>query len=86
MTGLLLGFVSMVGGIILFLHGVAGSTSWTAKILGGESTIKDAGPGAVLFVVGLFVVLITRYRVEIVRSRDKEREREHISLWDDPSP
>ena len=56
MTGLFLGLVSMLGGIVLFLNGVAGSTSWTAKILGNESTISDAAPGAILFVVGLFVI------------------------------
>jgi hypothetical protein len=78
MTGLLLGLVSMLGGIVLFLNGVAGSTSWTAKILGNESTITDAAPGAVLFVVGLFVVIATRYRVKIDRGRDKDREWEDI--------
>jgi hypothetical protein len=44
MTGLFLGLVSMIGGIVLFLNGVAGSTSWTAKILGGESNVTDAAP------------------------------------------
>jgi hypothetical protein len=65
MAGLFLGFVSMIGEIVLFLNGVAGSTNWTAKILGNESTITDAAPGAVLFVVGLFIVIVTRYKVKI---------------------
>jgi len=65
MTGLVLGLVCMIGGVVLFLNGVAGATNWTAKILGSESTITDAAPGAVLFVVGLFVVLVTRYKVSI---------------------
>lgn len=60
-AGLVLGLVCVVSGVVLFLNGVAGSTSWTAKILGAESTINDAAPGAVIFVVGLFVVFITRY-------------------------
>jgi len=30
-----------------------------------ESSINDAAPGAVLFVVGLFFVLITRYVVKV---------------------
>jgi hypothetical protein len=59
---LVLGLVCIVGGIVLFLNGVAGATSWTASVLGAESKISDAAPGAVLFVVGLFIVYITRYR------------------------
>ena len=55
----------MIGGIILFLYGVAGSTNWTAKILGAESNMTDAAPGAVLFIVGLFIVLITRVSLNI---------------------
>jgi hypothetical protein len=45
MTGLFLGLVCIIGGIILFLNGVAGSTSWTAKVMGNESNITDAAPG-----------------------------------------
>ena len=74
MTGLFLGLVSMIGGIALFLHGVTGATSWTAKILGNESTITDTAPGAVLFVTGLFVVIVTRYRVHINHGQDKDRQ------------
>jgi hypothetical protein len=67
MTGLLLGLASMILGSFLFLRGVTGATSWTAKILGASSQITDAAPGVVLFVVGLFVVYITRFKVESKR-------------------
>lgn len=62
--GLLLGLACVLGGIVLCLHGVVGSTSWTAKLLGAESSLSDARPGVVLFVVGLFVVWVTRFSVE----------------------
>jgi hypothetical protein len=62
--GLVLGFTSIIGGIALFLHGVTGTTSWTAKILGASSQISDAAPGAVLFIVGLFIIYVTRFSVE----------------------
>jgi hypothetical protein len=62
MTGLLLGLSCILGGIFLFFSGVSGSTNWTAKILGAESTINDAAPGTVLFIAGIFLVLITRFR------------------------
>jgi len=60
--GQLLGLCCIIGGVILFLNGVAGSTSWTTKIFGAESTISDAAPGAILFIVGLFFVVVTRYK------------------------
>lgn len=63
--GLVLGLVCIIGGIVLFLNGVVGSTSWTAKILGAESNISDAAPGVVLFIVGLFVVFVTKFDVKV---------------------
>lgn len=65
MSGLRAGMFSMVGGIILFLAGVSGSMTWIAKFVGAESRIINAAPGAVLFIVGLFVVCLTRYHVSI---------------------
>jgi hypothetical protein len=67
LAGLVLGLTCIIGGIILFLHGVTGSTSWTAKVIGLESNISDAAPGAVLFIVGLFIVFITRFVVKTKR-------------------
>ncbi len=65
LSGLVLGLICVIGGIVLFLNGVIGSTSWTAKMLGAESKISDAAPGAVLFIVGLFVVVITRFNIKV---------------------
>lgn len=63
--GLSLGILAIVGGVVLGLNGVAGSTSWTANLLGLQSKINDAGPGVVLFVVGLFMIHTTRPRVKL---------------------
>lgn len=60
--GLVLGLCCILGGLALFMNGISGSTSWTANFWGGESKITDAAPGAILFIVGLFFVLLTRYR------------------------
>jgi len=60
--GQVLGLVCIMGGLALFLNGIVGSTSWTAKIVGAESKITDAPPGAILFIVGLFLVFVTRYK------------------------
>jgi hypothetical protein len=62
-AGLVLGLSCVIGGIVLGLNGVAGSTSWTARVLGMESSINDAAPGVVLFIVGLFIVYVTKPKV-----------------------
>lgn len=77
MAGLVLGVVCMVGGVVLFLNGVAGSSRWTAKMLGGDSTLTDAAPGAILFDVGLLAVFLTRYKVKLDRGRQKGSEWEN---------
>jgi hypothetical protein len=74
MTGLVLGMTCVLGGILLFLHGVTGSASWTAKILGGESNMSDAAPGAILFVVGLFIVIATRYHPQVDYEAETTRD------------
>ncbi len=65
MLGLILGLAAIIGGVVLGLHGVTGSTSWTTKFLGLESNINDAAPGVVLFLVGLFMVFITRPKIKL---------------------
>lgn len=68
MFGLFLGLATIVGGILLFLNGVTGATSWTAELLGFKTNINDAAPGSVLFIVGIFLVLITRFSVNETQS------------------
>ena len=63
--GVILGLSCVLGGIILGLRGVTGSTSWTASVLGLESKISDAAPGVVLFIVGIFLVWITKPKVKL---------------------
>jgi hypothetical protein len=63
-VGLVLGLACIIGGVILGLSGVVGHTSWAASLLGFSTNISDAAPGVILFVVGIFMVLITRFRVK----------------------
>lgn len=65
MTGLLVGIFCILAGMVLLVHGVVGSVSWTAKLLGLESAISDAAPGTVLFIIGLLVIFLTRHEVEV---------------------
>src|SRR6266550_4381110 len=62
---LLLGLACIVGGILLFFHGVSGSSSWVGEVIGVKSKLSDAAPGTVLFVVGLAVVFLTRFSVRV---------------------
>lgn len=88
MVGLFLGLSCIAGGIFLFLNGVVGSSSWTASILGNESKITDAAPGAILFIIGLFFVIATRYKIRIenhektYRIDDDHKETERSSEAD----
>ena len=71
LSGLLLGLSTIIAGTIMCVHGVVGSSSWSAKILGAQSNINDAGPGVVLFLVGLFVVRITRPEINLKDIHDE---------------
>jgi hypothetical protein len=67
LSGLVFGLACVLGGIVLFLRGVSGSTSWSAKILGVQSNLTDAAPGVILLVVGLFIIWATRFMVRVVK-------------------
>lgn len=71
--GLVVGVICILGGLVLFLNGVAGSTSWTAEFLGARSQINDAAPGAIFAIVGLFLVFVTRLKVKLVTETEETR-------------
>ena len=64
-VGLVLGLFSMAIGGFLCLSGVAGHSNLSAKLLGAATELSDAAPGTVLFVVGLLVVVATRFKVRL---------------------
>ncbi len=72
LAGLVFGLACVVGGIVLFFHGVAGSSSWVGEFIGVQSKLSDAAPGTVLFVVGLVVVWLTRFSVRVRQPIDIE--------------
>jgi hypothetical protein len=65
LAGLVLGLACVIGGILLFFHGVVGASSWVGEVIGVKSQLSDAAPGTVLFVVGLAVVFLTRFTVRV---------------------
>jgi cytochrome b subunit of formate dehydrogenase len=64
MFGLVVGILCIAAGTFLGLSGVVGHTSWTASMLGFSTNINDAAPGVIVFIVGIFFVLITRFKVK----------------------
>ena len=58
--GLILGFLSILVGALLFLSGVTGSSDLMTKMTGFEGSLLNAAPGALLFLIGLAVVVVTR--------------------------
>lgn len=65
MASLFIGLFCIIGGIALFFNGITGNTSWTAEFLGAKSKISDAAPGVVLFIVGLFIIWVTKFNVRV---------------------
>ena len=91
LAGLMLGLACIIGGILLFFHGVAGSSSWVGEVIGVQSKLSDAAPGTVLFVVGLAVVWLTRFTVRVrqpieidLRERALASERRELSERREP--
>jgi hypothetical protein len=66
-SGLVLGLACILTGLVLGLAGVAGHTNFTASLLGLNWNMTDAAPGVVVFVVGVFMVWISRFKVEATR-------------------
>jgi len=65
LAGLVVGFGCVAGGLGLFLHGIYGSSSWVGDFIGVQSKLADAAPGTVLFIVGLLVIVVTRFSVRV---------------------
>ena len=69
-TGLVIGLLVVIAGVVLFFAGVGGQTTWVVNLMGIESELTDAAPGAVLGVIGLLIVVVTRYEF-IVTKKEK---------------
>lgn len=64
LLGFIVGLACVMGGMVLFFSGIAGAVDWSIKIGNAESTLANGSPGIVLFIVGLFIVWISRFSVK----------------------
>lgn len=67
--GLILSGLFLLGGAVLFISGVTGSSTFVAKALGNQLQMTDAPPGAILCVLGVCSLLATRYQFEIKKGK-----------------
>jgi hypothetical protein len=65
LAGLVVGVLCILGGFILVILGVSGSIEWVVKGGTFESQLKNAGPGALLCILGFLLVGVTRYRLRV---------------------
>lgn len=59
---LFLGCSSILAGLILFLCGMFGSTSWTDRTLAAPIEVSDAAPGSALIIAGFFIVAVACFK------------------------
>jgi len=62
-AGLAFGVSAVALGALLLIRGIAGQSQWTIRMLGLESSLTDATPGAILLVIGALVVYFTRFNI-----------------------
>jgi len=76
MTGLVLGLFTMGIGLHLLTVDIyqLSSISWEVKIFGDGISVNDdnIAPGIVLFLVGLFVIIVTQHRIKRNREHDQK--------------
>src|SRR2546426_9251849 len=65
LAGLVFGLACIVGGILLFFHGVAGSSSWVGEFIGVQRKLSGAAPRTGPLLVGLPRLLLTRLAVPV---------------------
>jgi hypothetical protein len=69
--GLVVGWVGIIVGIILFVSGVIGRTSWIAKIFFGGNFLPDVGLGVALLIFGLGTVVIAKCIAKVQDMEDR---------------
>ena len=65
LLGLIIGLICVIFGIILIIGGYGASTNFVIKLLDAKAELSDAIPGTILFIIGIFFVLATRYNIKI---------------------
>ncbi|MEZ9822975.1 hypothetical protein AB4238_20510 [Shewanella sp. 10N.286.45.A1] len=70
LVGSLIGAGSMVAGVLLLVNEVQGNSSFVADIVGSSVELSDATPGVILFVVGLLIIVVTKFSFSHVKNKE----------------
>jgi arginine exporter protein ArgO len=63
-------------GTTLFLAGITGNISWSARAPGGLGTdVTNAAPGVIFVIVGLLMICVTRFRQHHAKPPKRSRNR-----------
>jgi hypothetical protein len=65
MASLALGTISLLLGAVLAICGLTGAIQWSFSAFGLKSNLADAGPGALLCIVGLLIIALNRFSIKI---------------------
>lgn len=68
---ILIGFFIIIKGVKMIGAGVSGEIEWIIKLLGNESSLKQASPGVFLAVLGLMFILVAKDNVEFKSKKTK---------------
>jgi len=80
LSGLSLGLLCIIGGIVLFIMGVGGNINWIVKAEGFNSQLVNAAPGVVLFLVGMLVAWMTRFNILASKAAKRiKRKKESVT-------
>jgi len=65
MTGLVIGLVIVLAGVVVLVLGVTDAVTWKVSGLGGSSELQTGATGVVIAIIGLGVIFITRMNVRV---------------------
>lgn len=61
--GLVIGFILISIGVFLVTQSIGNKSELSIKILNYFFNIKQAAPGGILFIIGLVVIIITKFKI-----------------------
>lgn len=64
-VGMGVGLACVLSGGYLSLNGYSNNSKWLITAMDLKSEISDAGPGVILFVVGVLIIYTSRFRVKV---------------------
>jgi len=72
LTGQGIGFLALLGGVILSLLGISGNIEWLVEAHGATSKLTNASPGVVIAI--LAVVILWRYKPHVSHETSFDRQ------------